>query len=309
MTESIDALATDESGTGYRAGLVALVGRPNVGKSTLLNALIGFRLSIVTPRPQTTRHRILGIHSEAAGQIVYVDTPGMHQAGKRAMNRMMNRAARSALSEVQLAVLVIEAGLWRDDDEAAWQAVREANVPAILVINKVDRIKDKGRLLPFITEVTDEREFVEVFPLSATRKQGLDKLQAGLLKRLPLSGPLYAEDELTDRSERFLAAELLREQLMRQLGQELPYACSVEIERFEQVDALRRIAAVIWVERPTQKAIVIGKGGEQLKRIAASARIEMERLFDGRVFLETWCKVRDDWSDDESALRQFGYGD
>ncbi|HPF72955.1 MAG: GTPase Era [Rhodanobacteraceae bacterium] len=293
----------------FRAGLVALVGRPNVGKSTLLNALIGFRLSIVTPRPQTTRHRILGIHTDGRGQIVYVDTPGMHRAEKLAMNRMMNRAARSALSEVQLAVLVIEAGQWREDDETAWKAVREAGVPAVLVINKVDRLTDKSQLLPFIAKVTAERDFLEVFPLSATRKKGLDALQDGLLRHLPPSAPLFAEDEITDRSERFLAGELLREQLMRQLGQELPYASTVEIERFEEDGNLRRIAAVIWVERPSQKAIVIGKQGARLKAISASARREMESLFDGKVFLETWCKVRDDWSDDESALRQFGYQD
>ncbi|MEZ5465131.1 MAG: GTPase Era [Lysobacteraceae bacterium] len=294
---------------GFRAGLVALVGRPNVGKSTLLNALVGFRLSIVTPRPQTTRHRILGIHTGMHGQIVYVDTPGMHRAEKLAMNRMMNRAARGALSEVQLAVLVIEAGQWREDDEIAFKAIQEAAVPAVLVINKVDRLADKSALLPFIAKVTAEREFVEVFPLSATRKKGLDALQDGLLRHLPVSDPLFAEDEITDRSERFLAGELLREQLMRQLGQELPYASTVEIERFEEDGNLRRIAAVIWVERDSQKAIVIGKQGARLKAISASARREMESLFDGKVFLETWCKVRDDWSDDESALRQFGYQD
>ena len=302
-------MTDDDVNDGYRAGLVALVGRPNVGKSTLLNALIGFRLSIVTPRPQTTRHRILGIHTEAAGQIVYVDTPGMHRAEKLAMNRMMNRAARSALSEVQLAALVIEAGQWREDDETAWKAVQESGVPAVLIINKVDRLADRSQLLPFIARVTAERDFLEVFPLSATRKKGLKELQDGLLRHLPLSAPLFGEEEITDRSERFLAAELLREQLMRQLGQELPYASAVEIERFEEDGKLRRIAAVIWVERPSQKAIVIGKQGARLKAIAASARREMERLFDGKVFLETWCKVRDDWSDDESALRQFGYQD
>lgn len=291
----------------HRAGLVALVGRPNVGKSTLLNALVGYRLSIVTPRPQTTRHRILGIHTEAAGQVVYVDTPGIHRTQKRAVNRMMNRAARSALTEVQLAALLVEAGRWEDGDQLAWEAVQEAGVPCVLVINKVDRLKDKSALLPYIAEVTRGRAFIEVFPVSALRGKGLDELQRGLLAQLPEAPPLYGEDELTDRSERFLAGELVREQLMRQLGQELPYACSVEVETFEQDGKLRRIGAVVWVERASQKAIVIGRAGETLKRIGSSARIEMERLFEGKVFLQLWCKVRDDWSDDEAALKQFGY--
>ena len=296
-----------EGSDGYRAGLVALVGRPNVGKSTLLNALVGVRLSIVTPRPQTTRHRILGIHTDEDGQIVYVDTPGLHRTQKRAVNRMMNRAARSTLTEVQVAVLVIEAGQWQDEDQLAYEAVREAAVPCVLAINKIDRLKSRSELLPFIATVTAEREFAEVFPLSALKGTGLPQLQAGLLKLLPVAPPLYGEDELTDRSERFLAAELVREQLMRQLGQELPYACTVEVEKFELDGALRRISAVVWVERNSQKAIVVGRGGASLKRIGTSARMEMERLFEGKVFLELWCKVRDDWSDDEAALRQFGY--
>ena len=291
----------------HRAGMVALVGRPNVGKSTLMNALVGVRLSIVTPRPQTTRHRILGIHTEPAGQVVFVDTPGLHPAGKRAMGRMMNRAARSSLTEVQLAALLVEAGRWEAGDQLAWDAVQEAGVPCALVINKVDRLKDKSTLLPYIAEVTRERSFVEVFPVSALRGTGLEELRRGLLQRLPEAPAMYAEDELTDRSERFLAGELVREQLMRQLGQELPYACSVEVEKFELDGAMRRISAVVWVERASQKAIVIGRGGETLKRIGSSARIQMEQLFEGKVFLQLWCKVRDDWSDDESALRQFGY--
>ena len=292
---------------GYRAGHVALVGRPNVGKSTLLNALVGFRLSIVTPRPQTTRHRILGIHTEDDGQIVYVDTPGLHRTQKRAMNRMMNRAARGTLTEVDVAVLVIEAGQWHDEDQYAYEAVLEAGVPCVLAINKIDRLKERSALLPFIAAVTAEHSFVEVFLVSALKNRGLEELQRALLKRLPEAPPLYGEDELTDRSERFLAGELVREQLMRQLGQELPYACSVEVEKFEMDGSMRRISAVIWVERNSQKAIVIGQGGASLKRIGSSARIEMERLFEGKVFLELWCKVRDQWSDDESALRQFGY--
>jgi GTP-binding protein Era len=302
-----DSPAGSAPADSHRAGLVALVGRPNVGKSTLLNALVGYRLSIVTPRPQTTRHRILGIHTEQGGQIVYVDTPGLHRTQKRAMNRMMNRAARGTLTEVQVAVLVIEAGKWQDEDQYAYDAVLEAGVPCVLAINKIDRMKERNELLPFIASVTAERSFVSVHPVSALKGRGLEDLQRDLLGLLPEGPPHYAEDELTDRSERFLAGELVREQLMRQLGQELPYACSVEVEKFEMDGTMRRISAVIWVERNSQKAIVIGQAGASLKRIGSSARIEMERLFEGKVFLELWCKVKDDWSDDESALRQFGY--
>mgnify|MGYP005752964533 CR=1 FL=1 len=293
----------------FRAGTVAVVGRPNVGKSTLVNAVVGFRVSIVSRRPQTTRHRILGISTEADGQIVFADTPGLHAAGKRAINRYMNRAASGALLGVDLAALVVDAAGWREDDQRALEAVKAAGVPCVLVINKVDRIKDKSSLLPMIAELAGKHAFAAVFPISAQRGVGVEDFRRGLLALLPEREPLYGEDEVTDRSERFLAAELIREQLMRQLGDELPYATTVEIERYREEGRLLRVDAVIWVERDGQKAIVIGAGGAQMRAIGQSARLAMEQLFDRKVYLQLWCKVRENWSDDESQLKRFGYAD
>jgi GTP-binding protein Era len=293
----------------FRAGTIAVLGRPNVGKSTLVNAMVGAKVSIVSPRPQTTRHRLLGIASFPSGQLVLVDTPGIHGQQKRAMNRMMNRAARGAVEGVDAAMLVIEAGRWTDDDSLAYQALKASGVPCVLVINKVDKFPDKGALLPFIAEVTREREFTSVYPLSALKKRGLDGLVKTLLDLVPEAEAMYPDDEITDRSERFLAGELVREQLMTRLGEELPYSATVEIEKFELDGEMLRIAAVVWVEREGQKPIVIGKGGERLKAISTGARIGMEKLFGRKVFLETWCRVREGWSDDEAALRRFGYSD
>ena len=293
----------------FRAGTIAVLGRPNVGKSTLVNAMVGAKVSIVSPRPQTTRHRLLGIASFPGGQLVLVDTPGIHGQQKRAMNRMMNRAARGAVEGVDAAMLVIEAGRWTDDDSLAYQALKASGVPCVLVINKVDKFPDKGALLPFIAEVTREREFTSVYPLSALKKRGLDGLVKTLLGLVPEAEAMYPDDEITDRSERFLAGELVREQLMTRLGEELPYSATVEIEKFELDGEMLRIAAVVWVEREGQKPIVIGKGGERLKAISTGARIGMEKLFGRKVFLETWCRVREGWSDDEAALRRFGYSD
>ena len=294
---------------GFRTGTVAVLGRPNVGKSTLVNALVGTKVSIVSPRPQTTRHRLLGIATFPGGQLQLVDTPGIHGAQKRAMNRMMNRAARGAVEGVDAALLVVEAGRWTDDDSLAHRALAESGVPCVLAINKVDLIADKGRLLPFIAEVSEGRAFAAVHPVSAGKRKGLEALVRTLLALVPEGEAEYGEDEITDRSERFLAGELVREQLMRRLGDELPYSTTVEIERFEEDGELLRIAAVVWVEREGQKPIVIGKGGERLKAIGAGARTGMERLFGRKVFLETWCRVREGWSDDEAALRRFGYSD
>ena len=294
---------------GFRTGTVAVLGRPNVGKSTLVNALVGTKVSIVSPRPQTTRHRLLGIATFPGGQLQLVDTPGMHGAQKRAMNRMMNRAARGAVEGVDAALLVVEAGRWTDDDSLAYRALAESGVPCVLAINKVDLIADKGRLLPFITEVSEGRAFAAVHPVSAGKRKGLEALVRTLLALVPEGEAEYGEDEITDRSARFLAGELVREQLMLRLGDELPYSTTVEIERFEEDGELLRIAAVVWVEREGQKPIVIGKGGERLKAIGAGARTGMERLFGRKVFLETWCRVREGWSDDEAALRRFGYSD
>jgi GTP-binding protein Era len=293
----------------FRAGTVAVIGRPNVGKSTLVNALVGTKISIVSPKAQTTRHRLLGIATFADGQLLLVDTPGIHGKQKNAMNRYMNRAARVAVEDVQAAMLVIEAGRWSEDDALAYAALREAKLPCVLVVNKVDKLADKTALLPFIAELTREREFVAVHPVSALKNTGNEALVKTLVSLMPESEPLYGEDEITDRSERFLAGELVREQLMLRLGEELPYSATVEIERFEEDGEMLRIAAVIWVEREGQKPIVIGKGGERLKAISTGARVGMEKLFGRKVFLETWCRVREGWSDDEAALRRFGYSD
>ena len=290
---------------GFRTGTVAVLGRPNVGKSTLVNALVGTKVSIVSPRPQTTRHRLLGIATFPGGQLQLVDTPGIHGAQKRAMNRMMNRAARGAVEGVDAALLVVEAGRWTDDDSLAYRALAESGVPCVLAINKVDLIADKGRLLPFIAEVSEGRAFAAVHPVSAGKRKGLEALVRTLLALVPEGEAEYGEDEITDRSERFLAGELVREQLMLRLGDELPYSTTVEIERFEEDGELLRIAAVVWVEREGQKPIVIGKGGERLKAIGAGARTGMERLFGRKVFLETWCRVREGWSGTRiAAVRQ-----
>lgn len=294
----------------HRCGHVALVGRPNVGKSTLLNALIGAHLSIVSRKPQTTRHRILGIVTRPQGQILYVDTPGLHRDGKRAINRQLNRAARQSLSEVDLAVQVVEAGRWTDEDALVRDAIAASGKPALLVVNKVDALKDKASLLPFVDAVGREHAWSAVLLVSARRRDGLQAVEREILARLPPGEAAYGADELTDRSERFLAAELVREQLMRQLGAELPYATTVEIEAFqERPDGVAEIGAVIWVERSGQKAIVIGARGERLKEIGTAARLGMERLLERRVFLRLWVRVRENWSDDEAALRRFGYGD
>ncbi len=293
----------------YRAGSVAVVGRPNVGKSTLVNALVGAKVSIVSPRPQTTRHRLLGIATFPEGQLLLVDTPGIHGAQKNAMNRYMNRAARGAVSDVEAAVLVIEAGRWLEDDALAYAALKQSGVPCVLVINKVDKFADKGKLLPFIAEITQGREFTAVHPISALKSKGTEALVKTLIALMPESEAQYGEDEITDRSERFLAGELVREQLMLRLGEEVPYSATVEIEKFEEDGEMLRIAAVVWVERESQKPIVIGKGGERMKAISTGARHAMEKLFGRKVFLETWCRVREGWSDDEAALGRFGYTD
>ena len=292
----------------FRCGIAAILGRPNVGKSTLLNALVGERVSIVTPRPHTTRHRILGVVTKAEGQILYLDTPGMHAQAKRAMNRSLNRAVHTAVAEADVAVQVIEAGRWNDEDEAVYAAIATAAVPRLMALNKLDRVRDKAALLPFVEQLCAQHAFDEVFWLSAQRGEGIADLERGILSRLPQREPVFDPETFTDRSERFLCAELIREQLMRQLGEELPYATTVEIESFkDREDGLAEIAAVIWVEREGQKKIVIGAGGERLKKIGSAARRGIEALIGRRAFLRLWVKVREGWSDDEAALNRFGY--
>jgi GTP-binding protein Era len=302
----------------HHAGHVAVIGRPNVGKSTLVNALVGAKVSITSSRPQTSRHRLLGIATFAHGQLLLVDTPGIHddqgKASSSAMHRWMNRAARGALEGVDAAVLVVQAGRWDAGDSLAYDALKAAGVPVVLAVNQVDTIKDKTALLPFLGEVSEGRDFAAVHPVSALKRKGLEPLVDTLLSLVPQQDAFYAEDEITDKSQRFLAGELVREQLMRQLGAELPYATTVEIESFVEdatpkAGPLLRIGAVIWVERDGQKAIVIGKGGARLRDVGTRAREQMERLFGQKVFLETWVRVREGWSDDEAALRTLGYHD
>ncbi len=292
----------------FRCGAVAIVGRPNVGKSTLLNALVDAHLSIVTPRANTTRQRILGISNSDSGQILYLDTPGLQREAKHALNRSLNRAVHAAITDADLAVQVIAAERWGDEDAAVYTALAERAIPRLLAVNKVDRVPDKSVLLPFVENLTHERAWDEVFMVSAEKRSGLGALERAILARLPEGGARYDVETFTDRSERFLVGELVREQLMRQLGEELPYATTVEIERFEdRRDGVTEIAAVVWVEREGQKAIVIGAGGRRAKAIGSAARRNIEAMLERKVFLKLWVRVRAGWSDDEAALKQFGY--
>lgn len=293
----------------FRCGYVAIVGRPNAGKSTLLNRLIGQKISITSRKPQTTRHRILGIKSVKGAQLIFVDTPGVHRDGKRAINRHMNRTALTAIQDVDAIVFVVDGLEWSDEDQIVLDALKDVATPVVLALNKVDTLPQKEVLLPYLQQLGEKMKFAEIFPLSAQKGTNVDMLENKLIELLPESEPIFAEDQVTDRSERFLAAEFIREKLMRSLGQEVPYALTVEIEHFKMDGPLRRVAAVILVEREGQKRIVIGKGGQGLKEVGRQAREQMERTFGGKVFLELWVKVREGWSDDERALRSLGYTD
>ena len=295
--------------TDFRCGYVALVGRPNVGKSTLMNRILGHKLSIVTAKPQTTRQRIAGIKTLPQGQVIYIDTPGIHLAAKSALNRYMNRIARASFQDVDLIRFLIEADRWTKQDEHVARALEKAGVPVVLVVNKIDRVADKSRLLQFLSDKVRTDRFNEVFLISAKSGDGVDRLEQKVFVSLPFSRPFYDEDMFTDRSERFLAAELVREQLMLRLHQELPYALTVEIEEFKRDRGLVRIGAIIWVERKGQKQIVIGKGGNVLKQVGTQARMALQELLDEKVFLQLFVKVSRDWSDNERALKQFGYDD
>ncbi|MDR2678751.1 MAG: GTPase Era [Zoogloeaceae bacterium] len=294
------------AGGAFRSGHIALIGRPNVGKSTLLNRLVGEKISIVSRKAQTTRHRILGIVTRPDAQFVFVDTPGFQTRFSNALNRAMNRGVTQTLADVDVVFLVIEAGRFDARDEAVLALVPEAT-PLLLVVNKADQVKDTKTLLPFVAEIASKREFAAVVPVSALRGQQTDALLDAARRHLPHEVPLFPEDDLTDRSERFLAAEYIREKIFRLLGDELPYAATVEIEKFEQDGALRRIHAAIVVDRENHKGMVIGKGGATLKRIATEARQDMERLFDAKVYLEIWVKVKSGWADDERLLHALGY--
>ena len=290
-------------------GFVALIGRPNVGKSTLMNHLIGQKVSITSRRPQTTRNRVLGIDTQGEYQAVFVDTPGLHKEEKRAINRLMNRAAESALGDVELILLVVDATLWTDDDEMVFSKIENTNVPVVLVINKIDKVHDKATLLPLIERLSKRVNFKAIVPVSALRSTNLDDLKKLVFESLPEGPHCFSEDSITDRSSRFMAAELIREKLMRQMGDELPYSATVEIEEFKEEDNLIKISAVILVERAGQKKMVIGAGGSRIKRIGTDARIDMEKLFDCKVFLNLFVKVKAGWADDERALKSLGYAD
>ena len=289
-----------------KSGYVAIVGRPNVGKSTLLNRLIGQKVSIVSRKAQTTRHRIMGILTNPDAQYVFVDTPGFQTKHTNALNRAMNRGVTQALADVDVVLFVVEAGRFDDKDKAVIRLL-PLDRPVIIVVNKIDQLKDKTKLLPFMAELAKERDFAAIIPVSAAKGKQLDDLLRETRKYLPHSELLFGEDEITDKSEKFLAAEYIREKLFRLSGDELPYAATVEIEKFEMDGALRRIHAAIVVDRDGHKAIIIGSGGETLKRIASEARQDMERLFDGKVFLEVFVKVKSGWADDERLLKSLGY--
>jgi len=293
----------------FHSGYVAIVGRPNVGKSTLMNRILGQKISITSNKPQTTRHRILGIKTEADYQAIYVDTPGLHLNAKKAMNRYMNRAATTSLEDVDLILFVVDGDTWTEEDENVLQRLNKQSVPVVLVVNKIDHLKEKEQLLPLLQQLSSRMDFFAVLPLSALKGTNVQQLEDEVRRSLPEGEAIYPEEYVTDRSERFLAAEIIREKLMRSMGKELPYATTVEIEQFKNDNGLLRINGLIWVERASQKKIVIGKGGEQLKTIGKQARIDMERLFDTKVFLQLWVKVKEGWSDNERILGSLGYKD
>ena len=294
------------SATPFHCGTIALIGRPNVGKSTLLNALVGQKLSITSRKPQTTRHALRGVLTTPTAQFIFVDTPGFQSRHRSALNRAMNRSVLAALESVDVSALVVEATRFGAEDRALLR-LAPPGTPLVLAVNKID-LTDAGSLLPFLKKAEKEAEFSEIVPVSARRRKGLDELLRALERHLPEQPAIHAEDDLTDRNERFLAAELLREKLFRHLGDELPYGAGVEIEKFEEQGALRRIHAAVIVEKESHKAIVIGSRGEKLKEIATAARLDMERLFGGKVFLQVWVRVRGGWTEDEAAVRRLGYG-
>lgn len=296
----------DPAAAQHRCGHVAIVGRPSVGKSTLLNALVGEKISITSRKPQTTRHRITGILSEPDVQYVFVDTPGFQTLHRSRLNDRLNRAVRDSLAEVDVVVVVLDAARFNDADRAVL-ALCPAEVPVIVALNKIDAVADKRGLLPRIAEIAKLRDLAAIVPISAERGTDLATLKREIARHLPESPPLYPEDELTDRDERFLAAEFIREKIFRQLGDEVPYSTAVTIESFEHDGAMRRIRATILVDKAGQRSILVGEGGSRMKAIASAARADMEKLFGGRVFLEVWVKVKEGWSQSDAMLTRLGY--
>jgi GTP-binding protein Era len=294
---------------GFRCGYIALVGRPNVGKSTLLNRLLGQKISITSKRPQTTRHRIIGIKTSDSSQQLYVDTPGLHHYNGRAMNRHMNRAATQALADVDVVVFLVEGLRWTADDDLVLEKLGQVDCPVVLAVNKVDLIADKESLLPGLQELSGKYAFAQIVPVSAIKGDNVAELEACVEALLPESPPFYPEEQVTDRSERFLVAERVREKLFRSLGKELPYGLTVEVEQFRREERIIHIHALIWVERQSQKNIVVGKQGQVLKAVGRQARLEIEELLGSKVNLKLWVKVKEGWADDERALQSLGYSD
>lgn len=305
MTDHTSAAGTAET-SGYKCGTVAIVGRPNVGKSTLLNHILGTKLAITSRKAQTTRHRLLGIHTTEDTQYLFVDTPGFQQKHLNTLNKGLNKTVTQVLTEVDVVLFVIEPMKLGDADRMVLKLLSE-KTPTILVVNKLDLMGDKGNLLPLIQDFDLEFPFVEIVPVSAKKTLNIEELLKAIRHYLPEQPAIYAEDELTDKNERFLAAELLREKVFRFSGDELPYSVAVEIEKFEQVGKLRRIFCAVIVDKESQKPMLIGKGGEKLKQISTEARLDMEKLFGGKVYLEVWVKVKSGWADDERALKSLGY--
>jgi GTP-binding protein Era len=295
------------AGPDFRCGYVAVIGRPNVGKSTLVNAIVGSKVSIVTPKPQTTRHRIIAVHTQDNSQILFIDTPGLHLGAAKAMNRMMNRAATSALGDADLILFLCEANRWTREDESALRRVVDCGVPTIAVLNKIDKVHPREVLLQTIAEMSDRADFKEVMPLSATKGDNMDRLLSLIPGFLPQSVPLFPEDMRTDRSEHFHTTELIREKLMLSLRQEVPYGLTVQIERYEIEPEGVAINAIIWVERDSQKGIVVGKGGKHLKKVGREARLELKKKLGVPVHLELWVKVKDNWADSDKELQRLGY--
>lgn len=298
---------TEQANQTFRCGYIAIIGRPNVGKSTLLNHILGLKLSITSRKPQTTRHQILGVKTTEQAQFIYVDTPGIHSGGKKAINRYMNKAASSVIHDVDVLLFLVQAMKWTDEDQMVLDKLADVDVPVILVVNKIDKLADKDQLLPFLQQVSGRAKFHDIIPLSALKGNNIETLEQCIVNLLPENPMVFPEDEYTDRSLRFLAAEIIREKLVRELGQELPYQSTVEIEDYKDKENITEIHAVILVESKGQKAIIIGNKGMRLKNIGTKARKDMEKLMGRKVFLQMWVKVKAGWSDSEQALRSLGY--
>jgi GTP-binding protein Era len=300
---------TDFKKPAQRCGYVAIIGRPNVGKSTLLNYILGMKLSITSRKPQTTRHQILGVKTEANVQCIYVDTPGIHQRRGTAINKYMNRAATSVLNDVDIILLVVQAGQWTEEDQSIIAKLSTTECPVILVVNKIDKLDNKKQLLPIIQNLSSQYDFSEIIPIAALNGVNVTILEEKLVPLLPENDHVYSAEQVTDRSMRFLASEIIREKLIRELGQELPYTSTVVIDKYDEDEDIVRIHATIFVESAGQKSIIIGKKGARLKSIGTNARKDISKMIASKVYLNLWVKVREGWSNDEQALRGLGYGE